>query len=80
MILPVKAHRKAVKTSNHVYTTLLLHREEYRKGIWLSSCLMPLRAVLGSQGIVVKCASAIFLDTIDSFDKLDHPQFLSFLH
>ena len=42
--------------SRHLYTTLLLYRDEYRKSIWLSLCLL---AVLGLQGIVVKCTAAI---------------------
>ena len=43
--------------SRHLYTTLLLYRDEYHKSIWLSLCLP---AVFGLQGIVVKCTAAIY--------------------
>ena len=46
----VETHRKVLKTLNQVYTTSL-YREEYRKSIWPSLCLL---VVLGSQGIVVR--------------------------
>ena len=51
----IKTHRKVLKTSNLAYTMLLVLGQIYQK-IRLSVCPM---AVLGSQGIVVKCTAAM---------------------
>ena len=50
--------------SRHLYTTLLLYRDEYHKSIWLSLCLL---AVLGLCSIVVICTVAIFSGMVNYF-------------
>ena len=44
--------------SRHLYTTLLLYRDEYPERLWLSLCLL---AVFGLQGIVVQVQLPSFL-------------------
>ena len=53
----LKIHRGGLQTSNLAYTLLLVQGWISQK-IWLSMCLL---AVLGSQGIVVKCTATIFI-------------------
>ena len=56
IILNIKMHRKVLKSLNLAYAMLLVQGRISQK-ILLSVC--PL-AVLGLQGIVVKCTAAIF--------------------
>ena len=58
IILSVKTRRKA---SNLAYTMLLVQGRISPK-MWLCVCLL---AVLVSQGIVVKCTTAIFFRMVD---------------
>ena len=52
-------HRKVLKTSKLAYTVLLVQGQISQK-TWLSMCLL---AVLGSEGIVVKCLSVRWIET-----------------
>ena len=58
----IKTHRKVLKTSNLTYTMLLVQGRISQK-YGFQMCLL---AVLGSQGIVVKCTATIFFLTVDS--------------
>ena len=57
----IKTHRKGLKTSNLSYS-MLLDQRKFRKNMAFYVCLL---AVLGSQGVVVKCTAAIFFRTVD---------------
>ena len=64
-------HRKSSKSSIH---NLVSTGTNFRKKKWLSMCLL---AVLGSQGVLVKCIAAIFFPSgglsLLSFDWLYEP-------
>ena len=57
----IKSHRKGLKTLNLAYTMLLVQGRISQKK-WLSMCLL---AVLGLQGVVVKCNADIFFRWVD---------------
>ena len=57
----MKTHRKGLKTSNLAYTMLLVQGKISLKYGFLCFLL----AVLGSQGIVVKCIATIFFCMVD---------------
>ena len=62
---PKNAHKNVQKSSKNfkpsIHNVVSTGTNIFAK-IWLSMCLL---AVLGSQGIVVKCTAAIFFRTVD---------------
>ena len=58
----IKTHRKVIKTSNLAYTMFSVQGRISHKKYSFHVCLL---AVLGSQGIVVKCTAAICFLTAD---------------